>query len=96
MAKLCYVEGDYQEAISQYSQVALDDMQLVGAPVYRLSMIAEAHATKGQVPSDRVPSYTGQSSTHGPNVSMNTGLLITLPKQAVGFCHKPLGPETTA
>ncbi|XP_048830677.1 tetratricopeptide repeat protein 7B isoform X2 [Brienomyrus brachyistius] len=47
MAKLCYVEGDYQEAVSQYSQVVLDDMQLVGAPVYRLSMIAEAHATKG-------------------------------------------------
>lgn len=25
----------------------MDDMQLVGAPVYRLSMIAEAYATKG-------------------------------------------------
>lgn len=30
-----------------YSRVNLDDMQLVGAPVYRLSMIAEAYATKG-------------------------------------------------
>ncbi|XP_063039839.1 tetratricopeptide repeat protein 7B isoform X1 [Engraulis encrasicolus] len=47
MAKLCYVEGDYREALNQYGRVTLDDMQLVGAPVYRLSMIAEAYATKG-------------------------------------------------
>lgn len=31
-----------------YSRVNLDDMQLGGAPVYRLSMIAEAYATKGR------------------------------------------------
>lgn len=30
-----------------YSRVNMDDMQLTGAPVYRLSMIAEAYATKG-------------------------------------------------
>lgn len=30
-----------------YGKVSMDDMQLVGAPVYRLSMIAEAYATKG-------------------------------------------------
>ncbi|XP_056332788.1 tetratricopeptide repeat protein 7B isoform X4 [Danio aesculapii] len=47
MAKLCYVEADYREALNQYSRVNLDEMQLVGAPVYRLSMIAEAYATKG-------------------------------------------------
>ncbi|KAG8013524.1 Tetratricopeptide repeat protein 7B [Nibea albiflora] len=47
MAKLCYVEGDYREALGHYSRVNMDDMQLVGAPVYRLSMIAEAYATKG-------------------------------------------------
>ncbi|KAK2878741.1 hypothetical protein Q8A67_019532 [Cirrhinus molitorella] len=47
MAKLCYVEGDYREALNQYGRVNLDEMQLVGAPVYRLSMIAEAYATKG-------------------------------------------------
>uniref|UniRef100_A0A8C2I2P6 Tetratricopeptide repeat protein 7B n=1 Tax=Cyprinus carpio TaxID=7962 RepID=A0A8C2I2P6_CYPCA len=47
MAKLCYVEGDYGEALNQYSRVNLDEMQLVGSPVYRLSMIAEAYATKG-------------------------------------------------
>ncbi|XP_062378812.1 tetratricopeptide repeat protein 7B isoform X2 [Sardina pilchardus] len=47
MAKLCYVEGDYREALNQYSRVAMDDLQLVGSPVYRLSMIAEAYATKG-------------------------------------------------
>ncbi|XP_043998490.1 tetratricopeptide repeat protein 7B-like isoform X2 [Gambusia affinis] len=47
MAKLCYIEGEHSEALSHYSQVNLDDLQLVGAPVYRLSMIAEAYATKG-------------------------------------------------
>ncbi|KAG9268988.1 tetratricopeptide repeat protein 7B isoform X1 [Astyanax mexicanus] len=47
MGKLSYVEGDHREALLQYSRVNLDDMQLVGAPVYRLSMIAEAYATKG-------------------------------------------------
>ncbi|XP_077095772.1 tetratricopeptide repeat protein 7B isoform X2 [Siphateles boraxobius] len=47
MAKLCYVEADYREALNQYGRVNLDEMQLVGAPVYRLSMIAEAYATKG-------------------------------------------------
>uniref|UniRef100_A0A8D0CYE7 Tetratricopeptide repeat domain 7B n=1 Tax=Sander lucioperca TaxID=283035 RepID=A0A8D0CYE7_SANLU len=47
MAKLCYVEGEYTDALGHYSKVNLDDMQLGGAPVYRLSMIAEAYATKG-------------------------------------------------
>lgn len=90
MAKICYVEGEYTDALGEspsgrqlycniklsdwseylwlgvcvcrhtvgssdvftpvvghYSTVNLDDMQLVGAPVYRLSMIAEAYATKG-------------------------------------------------
>ncbi|XP_051578989.1 tetratricopeptide repeat protein 7B-like isoform X1 [Myxocyprinus asiaticus] len=47
LAKLCYVEGDYREALNQYGRVNLDELQLVGAPVYRLSMIAEAYATKG-------------------------------------------------
>ncbi|XP_066532093.1 tetratricopeptide repeat protein 7B isoform X1 [Hoplias malabaricus] len=47
IGKLCYVEGDYREALSNYSRVNLDELQLVGAPVYRLSMIAEAYATKG-------------------------------------------------
>uniref|UniRef100_A0AAY4B4C8 Tetratricopeptide repeat protein 7 N-terminal domain-containing protein n=1 Tax=Denticeps clupeoides TaxID=299321 RepID=A0AAY4B4C8_9TELE len=47
MAKLSYVEGDHREALSQYSRVNLDQLQLVGTPVYRLSMIAEAYATKG-------------------------------------------------
>uniref|UniRef100_A0A672GHT1 Tetratricopeptide repeat protein 7B n=1 Tax=Salarias fasciatus TaxID=181472 RepID=A0A672GHT1_SALFA len=55
MAKLCYVEGEYRDALGSllafhtchYNRVNLDDLQLVGAPVYRLSMIAEAYATKG-------------------------------------------------
>ncbi|KAM8917783.1 tetratricopeptide repeat protein 7B isoform 2-T2 [Spinachia spinachia] len=47
MAKLCYVEGEHRDALGHYGRVNLDDMQLGGAPVYRLSMIAEAYATKG-------------------------------------------------
>ncbi|RXM92229.1 Tetratricopeptide repeat protein 7B [Acipenser ruthenus] len=47
MAKLNYVEGNYREALSNYFKIGLDDLQLVGIPVYRLSMIAEAYATKG-------------------------------------------------
>ncbi|XP_044230921.1 tetratricopeptide repeat protein 7B isoform X2 [Thunnus albacares] len=47
MAKLCYVEGEYRDALGHYSRVNMEDMQLAGAPVYRLSMIAEAYATKG-------------------------------------------------
>ncbi|KAK7905261.1 hypothetical protein WMY93_017868 [Mugilogobius chulae] len=47
MAKLCYAEGDYKDALGHYNKVNLDELQLGGAPVYRLSMIAEAYATKG-------------------------------------------------
>ncbi|KAF4083761.1 hypothetical protein AMELA_G00120430 [Ameiurus melas] len=47
MGKLCYVEGDYSEALTLFNRVNLDDMQLSSAPIYRLAMIAEAYATKG-------------------------------------------------
>ncbi|MCJ8737248.1 hypothetical protein PDJAM_G00021910 [Pangasius djambal] len=47
MGKLCYVEGNYSEALTHFSRVNLDDMQLSSAPIYRLAMIAEAYATKG-------------------------------------------------
>ncbi|XP_061897658.1 tetratricopeptide repeat protein 7B isoform X3 [Entelurus aequoreus] len=47
MAKLSYAEEEYRDALGQYNRMRLDDMQLAGAPVYRLSMIAEAYATKG-------------------------------------------------
>ncbi|KAM4541000.1 tetratricopeptide repeat protein 7B isoform 2-T2 [Fundulus diaphanus] len=47
MAKICYIEGEYKDALGHYNRVNLEDMQLAGAPVYRLSMIAEAYATKG-------------------------------------------------
>ncbi|KAJ8411764.1 hypothetical protein AAFF_G00154020 [Aldrovandia affinis] len=63
MAKLSYVEGDYQEAISQYSRVGMDDMPLVGSPVYRLSMIAEAYATKGLC-LEKVPMASPSFSKH--------------------------------
>lgn len=53
MAKLNYVEGDYKEALNIYARVGLDDLPLTAVPPYRLRMIAEAYATKGE---DRVPS----------------------------------------
>lgn len=40
-----------------YGKVSLDDMQLVGAPVYRLSMIAEAYATKGTNSTHLLPPF---------------------------------------
>ncbi|XP_007575962.2 tetratricopeptide repeat protein 7B isoform X2 [Poecilia formosa] len=65
MAKICYIEGEYSNALDHYSQVNLDDLQLAGAPVYRLSMIAEAYATKGlcleQIP-DSSPSLSNSGS----------------------------------
>ncbi|XP_032403862.1 tetratricopeptide repeat protein 7B isoform X1 [Xiphophorus hellerii] len=65
MAKLCYIEGEHSEALGHYSRVNLDDLQLVGAPVYRLSMIAEAYATKGlcleKIP-DSSPSLSNSGS----------------------------------
>lgn len=52
MAKLNYVEGDYKEALNIYARVGLDDLPLTAVPPYRLRMIAEAYATKGE---DHVP-----------------------------------------
>ncbi|XP_061600498.1 tetratricopeptide repeat protein 7B isoform X2 [Cololabis saira] len=73
MAKLCYVEGEYKDAWGHYGRVNLDDMQLVGAPVYRLSMIAEAYATKGlcleKVPAGS-PSLSNQN-TASPSLNRN-------------------------
>lgn len=43
-----FINGSVADVLpGHYGKVSLDDMQLVGAPVYRLSMIAEAYATKG-------------------------------------------------
>lgn len=48
MAKLNYVEGDYKEALNIYARVGLDDLPLTAVPPYRLRMLAEAYATKGE------------------------------------------------
>lgn len=48
MAKLNCVEGDYKEALNIYARVGLDDLPLTAVPPYRLRMIAEAYATKGE------------------------------------------------
>lgn len=45
------MEGDYKEALNIYARVGLDDLPLTAVPPYRLRMIAEAYATKGE---DRV------------------------------------------
>ncbi|XP_060274474.1 tetratricopeptide repeat protein 7B isoform X6 [Ovis aries] len=47
LAKLHYVEGDYDGALSLYARAGLEDWPLAGAPPYRLRMAAEAYATQG-------------------------------------------------
>ncbi|XP_064809561.1 tetratricopeptide repeat protein 7B-like [Oncorhynchus masou masou] len=63
MAKLSYVEGDYSEAFNQYGKVTLDELALGGAPVYHLSMIAEAYATKGRC-LEKVPAASPSLSNY--------------------------------
>ena len=53
MAKLHYVEGDYEGALSLYARAGLEDWPLTGVPPYRLRMAAEAYATQGEAA--RVP-----------------------------------------
>lgn len=60
MAKLTYVEGDYKEALNIYARVGLDDLPLTAVPPYRLRMIAEAYATKGECPPPPPPPPTTQ------------------------------------
>ncbi|CAL9686226.1 unnamed protein product [Knipowitschia caucasica] len=89
MAKLCYVEGDYNDALSNYNKVNLDDLQLGGAPVYRLSMIAEAYATKGlcleKVPASS-PSLTNKN-TSSPSSNKGT----TAREQEIITCYEKSG-----
>ncbi|KAM9713706.1 tetratricopeptide repeat protein 7B isoform 1-T1 [Dama dama] len=47
LAKLHYVEGDYEGALSLYARVGLEDWPLTGVPPYRLRMAADAYATQG-------------------------------------------------
>ncbi|XP_067099701.1 tetratricopeptide repeat protein 7B [Osmerus mordax] len=77
MAKLNYVEGDYSEAINQYSKVTLEDMQLVGCPVYRLSIIAEAYATKGLC-LEKVPASSPSMSNR--NVDRDQEIIVCYEK----------------
>ena len=53
LAKLHYVEGDYEGALSLYARAGLEDWPLTGVPPYRLRMAAEAYATQGEAA--RVP-----------------------------------------
>lgn len=58
MAKLNYVEGDYKEALNIYARVGLDDLPLTAAAPYRLRMIAEAFATRGEARAPRPSSLS--------------------------------------
>ncbi|XP_057715550.1 tetratricopeptide repeat protein 7B isoform X1 [Corythoichthys intestinalis] len=83
MAKLSYVEAEYTDALGHYNRVNLDDMQLAGAPVYRLSMIAEAYATKGlclekvPAPSPLLSNKKGSSPSTDRNTSEREQEIIT-------------------
>lgn len=86
MAKLNYVEGDYKEALNIYARVGLDDLPLTAVPPYRLRMIAEAYATKGEP----TPSLLG-GCPPGPCCMEPTGrpyaLAQHLPARLWGWAH---------
>ncbi|XP_064342265.1 tetratricopeptide repeat protein 7B isoform X6 [Camelus dromedarius] len=63
MAKLHYVEGDYEEALNIYSRVGLEDWPLTGVPPYRLRMAADAYATKGLC-LEKLPISSSASNLH--------------------------------
>uniref|UniRef100_A0A3B4BN75 Tetratricopeptide repeat protein 7B n=1 Tax=Periophthalmus magnuspinnatus TaxID=409849 RepID=A0A3B4BN75_9GOBI len=89
MAKLCYVEGDYKDALGHYNKVNLDELQLGGAPVYRLSMIAEAYATKGLC-LEKVPhSSPSLANRNTGSPSSNRG--ITERDQEIITCYEKSG-----
>lgn len=68
LAKLHYVEGDYEGALSLYSRVGLEDWPLTGVPPYRLRMAADAYATQGEAAprsAGRAPALAARAS--GPS-----------------------------
>ncbi|XP_053289958.1 tetratricopeptide repeat protein 7B isoform X1 [Pleuronectes platessa] len=89
MAKLCYVEGEYRDALGHYTRVNMDDMQLAGAPVYRLSMIAEAYATKGLC-LEKVPA-TSPSLSNRNTGSPSSNRSTTDRDQEIITCYEKSG-----
>uniref|UniRef100_A0A3P8RSK5 Tetratricopeptide repeat domain 7B n=1 Tax=Amphiprion percula TaxID=161767 RepID=A0A3P8RSK5_AMPPE len=86
MAKLCYVEGDYRDALGSPHML---HFLLVGAPVYRLSMIAEAYATKGLC-LEKVPAASpslSNKNTGSPLSNRNT----TERDQEIITCYEKSG-----
>ncbi|XP_028352122.1 tetratricopeptide repeat protein 7B isoform X6 [Physeter macrocephalus] len=63
MAKLDYVEGDYEAALNIYARVGLEDWPLTGVPPYRLRMAADAYATKGLC-LEKLPISSSASNLH--------------------------------
>ncbi|XP_069391851.1 tetratricopeptide repeat protein 7B isoform X1 [Paralichthys olivaceus] len=89
MAKLCYVEGEYRDALGHYSRVNLEDMQPAGAPVYRLSMIAEAYATKGLC-LEKVPAASPSLSNRNTG-SPSSNRSTTDRDQEIILCYEKSG-----
>ncbi|XP_052502170.1 tetratricopeptide repeat protein 7B isoform X2 [Budorcas taxicolor] len=78
LAKLHYVEGDYDGALGLYARAGLEDWPLAGAPPYRLRMAAEAYATQGLC-LEKLP------------VSSSTGSLRVDREQDVITCYEKAG-----
>ncbi|XP_027855633.1 tetratricopeptide repeat protein 7B-like isoform X2 [Xiphophorus couchianus] len=80
MAKLCYIEGQHSEVLNVYSRLHLDNLQLIGAPVYKLCMIAEAYTIKGlcleKIP-DSSPSADSGSSESSQSSAAREQEIIT-------------------
>uniref|UniRef100_S4RES9 Tetratricopeptide repeat domain 7B n=1 Tax=Petromyzon marinus TaxID=7757 RepID=S4RES9_PETMA len=47
LGKLLYLEGSFKDALGMYVRAGLDDLTLIGAPVYKIRIIAEAYAIRG-------------------------------------------------
>ncbi|XP_061407491.1 tetratricopeptide repeat protein 7B-like isoform X2 [Lethenteron reissneri] len=47
LGKLLYLEGSYKDALGMYVRAGLDDLTLIGTPVYKIRIIAEAYAIRG-------------------------------------------------
>lgn len=95
LAKLHYVEGDYDGALSLYARAGLEDWPLAGAPPYRLRMAAEAYATQGEAA--RAPAGRAPALLPGPRSLPGRPPRPLLARQ-LGWPHRRLwaflGPAT--
>ncbi|CAL8298830.1 unnamed protein product [Boreogadus saida] len=90
MAKLCYVEGEYRDALGHYGRVSLDELQLAGAPVYRLSIIAESYATKGLC-LEKVPTASPSLSNNNTGSPVLSNRRASERDQEIITCYEKSG-----